>query len=637
MKTISNTILVTLFFFIIYLSTSATAANQDTVFSDGEDEKTDSGLFTNDPYVISLNERNLAANLFGQTEATVAMFYASWCGHCQHTAPIFSALAATMAPWRAAVKAVAINCANERYADRCLALGIVGYPTLVFSPPKAEEVADWAPLNEALYPVDGENDVASASKSASSTATATASLYAAVLQQLNRARRGVVQAILVASREEICASFGYAFSSPTPLEQGISGETKLYAIVEHEPTVTSAETILDLLNWRSVVRLKRFYDRTDSLAESLATIHVTLPAILEVSVDRCTFQPVMNSGQSMAALKNDFERRIWSKYPSPDPDHNSNRNLPIPNNNNNNKAKNATAKANQKVVRYRLSYIDLYNTMRTSILDEMLKVEPYEEHHVHAIKQYFSVVYRYFPFRNENVRRLFKRMNMWLDHHDVTNMNRVRLREAVKISDGFLWPAESYRFCNGSEPKYRGYPCGMWVLFHVLTVNEYLRPPQGGVKHEVLYMMRNYTSAFFSCKQCAAHFVAATREMAAELTTANASVLLLWRLHNQVNQRLEGDPFTEDPFHPKALFPGVRLCPACFSNGSSTSYGAIEAGGTGGQFELPAVLEFLTDFYAKKSISNSGYSVGVGGNPCFSVSYVWMLSLVALLRLVSTV
>lgn len=241
MKTISNTILVTLFFFIIYLSTSATAANQDTVFSDGEDEKTDSGLFTNDPYVISLNERNLAANLFGQTEATVAMFYASWCGHCQHTAPIFSALAATMAPWRAAVKAVAINCANERYADRCLALGIVGYPTLVFSPPKAEEVADWAPLNEALYPVDGENDVASASKSASSTATATASLYAAVLQQLNRARRGVVQAILVASREEICASFGYAFSSPTPLEQGISGETKLYAIVEHEPTVTSAE------------------------------------------------------------------------------------------------------------------------------------------------------------------------------------------------------------------------------------------------------------------------------------------------------------------------------------------------------------------------------------------------------------
>ena len=341
----------------------------------------------------------------------------------------------------------------------------------------------------------------------------------------------------------------------------------------------------------------------------------------------------MNSGQSMAALKNDFERRIWSKYPSPDPDHNSNRNLPIPNNN---KAKNDT-KANQKVVRYRLSYIDLYNTMRTSILDEMLKVEPYEEHHVHAIKQYFSVVYRYFPFRNENVRRLFKRMNMWLDHHDVTNMNRVRLREAVKISDGFLWPTESYRFCNGSEPKYRGYPCGMWVLFHVLTVNEYLRPPQGGVKHEVLYMMRNYTSAFFSCKQCAAHFVAATREMAAELTTANASVLLLWRLHNQVNQRLEGDPFTEDPFHPKALFPGVRLCPACFSNGSSTSYGAIEAGGTGGQFELPAVLDFLTDFYAKKSISNSGYSVGVGGNPCFSVSYVWMLSLVALLRLVSTV
>jgi thiol oxidase len=24
--------------------------------------------------------------------------------------------------------------------------------------------------------------------------------------------------------------------------------------------------------------------------------------------------------------------------------------------------------------------------------------------------------------------------------------------------------------CKGSEPRFRGYPCGMWTLFHTLTV-----------------------------------------------------------------------------------------------------------------------------------------------------------------------
>lgn len=26
--------------------------------------------------------------------------------------------------------------------------------------------------------------------------------------------------------------------------------------------------------------------------------------------------------------------------------------------------------------------------------------------------------------------------------------------------------------CQGSDPKYRGYPCSLWSLFHVLTVSQ---------------------------------------------------------------------------------------------------------------------------------------------------------------------
>lgn len=28
--------------------------------------------------------------------------------------------------------------------------------------------------------------------------------------------------------------------------------------------------------------------------------------------------------------------------------------------------------------------------------------------------------------------------------------------------------------CKGSEPRYRGYPCSLWTLFHTLTVQAYI-------------------------------------------------------------------------------------------------------------------------------------------------------------------
>ena len=34
---------------------------------------------------------------------------------------------------------------------------------------------------------------------------------------------------------------------------------------------------------------------------------------------------------------------------------------------------------------------------------------------------------------------------------------------------------EKWIACKGSAPQYRGYPCGLWTLFHVLTVDAYTR------------------------------------------------------------------------------------------------------------------------------------------------------------------
>lgn len=33
---------------------------------------------------------------------------------------------------------------------------------------------------------------------------------------------------------------------------------------------------------------------------------------------------------------------------------------------------------------------------------------------------------------------------------------------------------KDYVACKGSEPRYRGYPCSLWTLFHTLSVQAYI-------------------------------------------------------------------------------------------------------------------------------------------------------------------
>lgn len=39
-------------------------------------------------------------------------------------------------------------------------------------------------------------------------------------------------------------------------------------------------------------------------------------------------------------------------------------------------------------------------------------------------------------------------------------------------ANSFLPNTIEWKHCLGSEEKYRGYPCSLWSIFHVLTVNQ---------------------------------------------------------------------------------------------------------------------------------------------------------------------
>ena len=291
-------------------------------------------------------------------------------------------------------------------------------------------------------------------------------------------------------------------------------------------------------------------------------------------------RPLVNSGLPLEEQKYQFKLLINSVHQQIDDETLSPQSVPIIDSN--------PSLINRNVVKYNLSYTDLYNTLRESLLVEVPKTNTFNESHISVIKQYFTTILKYFPFRNENVRRLFKRMNIWLAKKGKKPIKTIRYREAMKISDGFLKPKESWRHCNGSKPHLRGYPCGLWILFHTMTVNEYNIFLKGGVmKHDVMFTMRNYIKTFFSCEECVDYFVQATNNMENELIYSNSSVMLLWRLHNQVNHRLQAAPL-EDPFFPKTQFPRSKLCVRCVRDNN--------------QYNTTEVFSFLLSYYDKKTI-----------------------------------
>ncbi|TGZ65479.1 hypothetical protein CRM22_005841 [Opisthorchis felineus] len=181
--------------------------------------------------------------------------------------------------------------------------------------------------------------------------------------------------------------------------------------------------------------------------------------------------------------------------------------------------------------------------------------------------------------------------------------------------------------CKGSKPGYRGYPCGLWILFHVLTVEHY----NIGDRHPeltgdaVAHAMNRFIPRFFSCTICAFHFAGNSANIArsgeprfpehrpkpsefswdesilnqlpAAPTTALEEVLWLNAVHNRVNKRLSGD-VTEDPMAKKVQYPPRDLCPACWSRDPENDEKYI----LGKTEETKAVLfDFLVNHYRPTS------------------------------------
>ena len=136
-----------------------------------------------------------------------------------------------------------------------------------------------------------------------------------------------------------------------------------------------------------------------------------------------------------------------------------------------------------------------------------------------------------------------------------------------------IFPVEpQWSSCAGSQPHYRGYPCGLWSLMHTVTIlslslstsQTYHPVDMLTSSREALYALVGFVNHFFSCEDCRKHFSKMAEGLRRHpISYDGDAILWLWEVHNSVNQRLVEDEST-DPAHPKRLFPSFHLCPYCY-------------------------------------------------------------------------
>ncbi|CAG0914860.1 unnamed protein product [Notodromas monacha] len=237
-------------------------------------------------------------------------------------------------------------------------------------------------------------------------------------------------------------------------------------------------------------------------------------------------------------------------------------------------------------------YGDLDSTLGHLLRQEItLSIGAMDKEKTNALLNFIQVLHKHYPGKPKTVDAL-ESIATWLEANDGHITER-----AWDKNDRHVPSRGEFLGCRGSDPKYRGYPCGLWMLFHTIIMEAH--DDQEGEPHSILTSIHGYIMNFFGCDYCKKHFDdMAEKFNMFHIRNKTAAVLWLWKAHNRVNWRLKGD-VNEDPENPKLQFPPSDMCESCRHESRSDDEPEEDP-----ETELPEVnwnnaevLNFLRRFY----------------------------------------
>ncbi|KAM9797699.1 sulfhydryl oxidase 1 [Syngnathus typhle] len=507
----------------------------------------EAGLYTASDQIVVLTPDNVKSVLVNSSSAIVVEFYASWCGHCISFSPVYKRLARDMKEWKPAVDLAAIDCADENNRKVCISYNIRGYPTVKFFHAYSREDS----AGEALTGLGHDSQAF---------------------------RHRIVE--LMEKHQDPWPPACPPLEPTSQAEIDIFLETNnvrhLALIFEDASSYIGREVTLDLLQFENIA-VRRVLNTEEGLVTKLGVTEFPSCYLyhpggnftrLKVNIEARTFYAyalqglpgVVRSGKSQPAATEHISthaEELWRPFN-----------------------------------RSRVYMADLESMLHYSLRVELAAHPVITGEALTSLRKYISVLAKYFPGR-PMVTNLLKTLSSWLQNQTGDQISYQAfsqiLENSTQVPDAALPEGVRWVACQGSQPHFRRYPCGVWTLFHLLTVQA--KKAGGSDPKEVLSAMTGYVSNFFGCRECAEHFENMAKGGLSEVNTFTDAVLWLWSRHNRVNNRIAG-ALSEDPNFPKIQWPPPEVCADCHTVKSNGDH----------KWDPQQVLSFLQDHYASERI-----------------------------------
>ncbi|KYN11595.1 PREDICTED: sulfhydryl oxidase 2-like [Trachymyrmex cornetzi] len=507
------------------------------------------GLYNVSDDVVILNATNFKTSVYESTRSWLVEFYNSWCGFCYRFAPTWKALASDVLSWNDIVVVSAIDCADDDNNPICREYEIMHYPMLKYFSINAHSPS----LGIVIEKGDSVDSVRS-------------NLINRLETEQQEGRGSTWPNIAPYRNVEI-----------TDIWKTASSNVKhFFLIFESTDSHLGAEVILDLHKISSLQIRRVTSDNELLCVMNKVTKFPTLIAFGRNESQRIISVRIPTRQGIRQAIKDYvIARGVNIDEMITTVSHNTMHVVEITH-----QTTIATIIKNHQVVEEQLQssknindylyQIDLENALRYSINHEISLMKSIDGEKMKALRKYLVVLATYFPLRRNNVyleviRDVVEKKNT-MTGEEFSQLAKTTEEEMSPVYSG---APRQWIGCKGSTDSYRGYPCGLWIMFHMLTVNFALERNKDVTQTfsrnptAVLRAMHGYIGTFFGCADCATHFLEmADKNKIFDVRSKDEAVLWLWQAHNRVNARLSGDD-TEDPEHKKIQYPAAEHCPVC--------------------------------------------------------------------------
>ncbi|KAL3276208.1 hypothetical protein HHI36_020926 [Cryptolaemus montrouzieri] len=525
-------------------------------------------LYNASDEVEELTANNFDQNVYNSNRAWLVEFYNTWCGHCQRYAPTYKGVANYFKHSKDLFVVAAVDCANDINQPLCRYFDIMGYPTLrYFHENFLKGIKNFGVTVDKPSVSNVDENVKTVINTLVSEQKEN---RAQMLPNLLPYEHNDAFKIFDSVKPEI--KYGFLILESDKSILGVDAALTFHNVSsisvrysEHNEELSSS---LEIKEFPALVILNREGSKVEEKIPRIEHAKRYIAAFLkqrDINVDK--YIVIHNKKEILEAVKNVGQENLVSKV---------------------------------KEVGDAVFQMDLESTLRVSLGREVARNKVIDGEKLNALRAYLKVLIKYFPLGKRGYFFLNDLLSTVTNTESVSGADLYKLVKDSEKPEQLIWSSpKEWLGCIGSTPAHRRYPCGLWTMFHYLTVQAAER--NAGKKEanpkEVLNAMYGYIKYFFGCSDCSQHFqaMAAERNMD-KVSSLRDSVMWLWAAHNVVNKRLAGDS-TEDPEFPKKQFPTAERCPECrYSNET---------------FKEQQVEKYLRHVYSSINVRYMGSDLGI--------------------------